>query len=251
MAVEFDKTGMFSLKAKSLLFILLIILVLVLHYPMSFNEIGWDSFAIHVLANTISESGYAKWWLHPLSVIGSYPYSEISGALPFLLSGISQITGMSGDITIFWTSLFLGVLSIFTAYLMAGAIFNNEIYKFLVAFGYSTSQGILFYTTWTAGTRALFIILLPLFIYGLIKSYNSIRYVLLTAVLFLLLMSTHKMFYFLLPVILGFIAVQIIFKIRTYISVKQPVSFNYIFLSGLLGALLIPLLMHEDRKSVV
>jgi hypothetical protein len=240
MANTYKKTVGFSLKTKILLYILLILLILILHYPMSYNEIGWDSFAIHILANSLSEFGYAKWWLHPLSIFGMYPYGDISGAVPFFISGISQITVNSSDISIFWVSLFLGIFSIFTAYMMAGVIFDNEIYKFLVAFGYSTSQGILFYTTWTAGTRALFIVMLPLFIYFLMKSADSIKYILLTLVLFLVLISTHKMFYFSLPLIFGFVLIQIIYKLKQYISVNQLKYFNLIFLFGFLFTFMIP-----------
>lgn len=240
MAVTLKSANTFSVKSKILLLILLIALVMILHYPMSFNEIGWDSFAIHILANSISEFGYAKWWLHPLSVVGMYPYGGVGGALLFLLSGTSQITEMSGDVNIFWVSLFLGILSIFTAYLMAGAIFDHDMYKFLVAFGYSTCQGILFYTTWTAGTRAFFIILLPLFIYALIKSFERIKYVPLTLILFLLLVSTHKLYYFLIPVIFSFALVHIIYKLKFHISSKKYNSFNLVFLFGFLFTFSIP-----------
>lgn len=230
----------FSTRTKALLFSLLVVLVVILHYPISFNEIGWDSFAVHIIANSLSEFGYAKWWLHPLSVFGMYPYS-MSSALPFLLSGTSQLTGMSGDINIFWTSLFLGILSIFTAYLMAGVIFDNDIYKFLVALSYSTSQGILFYTTWTAGMRALFIVLAPLFIYTLIKSSDAIKYVVLSLFLFLLLDSTHKMYYFLLPIIFSFVVVHISYKLKLFpMSSKRSDLFNYVLLLGFVFTFMIP-----------
>ena len=176
-----------SIRVKILLFALLVLLVLILHYPMSFNEVGWDSFLYHILANSLSEFGYAKWWIHSLSVFGMYPYS-VGGALPFLLSGWSQTIGFSTDKIIFWFSLLIGILAIFTSYLFASTVFNDDIYKFIVAFGFSTSQSVLFYTTWTAGTRALFIIMLPLILYAVMKSLDSRKHFILTTVLFITLM---------------------------------------------------------------
>ena len=81
----------FPARTKVILFSLLIMLGLIFRYPTTPHEIGWDSFTVHLMANSISEFGYAKWWLHPASVIGWYPYSSVS-AVPFLLSGISPVS---------------------------------------------------------------------------------------------------------------------------------------------------------------
>lgn len=229
MINENEKNARFSTRTKILLLILLVALVLILHYPMSFNEIGFDSVAIHVLANSVSEFGYAKWWLHPLSVFGMYPYGGIAGAVIFLLSGTSQLTGLASDVNIFWSSLILGIFSIFTAYLMAGEIFDNDTYKFLVALGYSTSQGILFYTTWTAGSRALFIVVLPLFIYLLLKSNKSIKYGLLAAISFLFLLSTHKMIYFTLPLIFTILMMPLILKLISRLTSEKKSGISNLF----------------------
>jgi hypothetical protein len=122
-----------SKRLKFTLFILLILLTLILRYPTTPHEIGWDSFTIHILANSISTFGYANWWVHPLSIIGAFPNSEVS-AVPFILSGISQSTNIDMESVILLYCLFLGFFSIFVAYVMAGVIWNNDIFKFLVAF---------------------------------------------------------------------------------------------------------------------
>lgn len=209
---------------------------LILRYPATPHEIGWDSFAIHSLANSISIFGDAKWWIHPLSIIGLYPYSYAS-AVPFMLSGISQLTSMNMEWTVwFFSSVFLGLLSIFTAYLIAGEILDNDIFKYLVAFGYSTSQGILYFTTWTVSTRGAFIVLLPLFIYLLLKSRTSkLKYGILSFILFLILLTTHRLIFFTVPI---FIAYLVTITTQNYfhkiqkklVSVALIISFVTIFI---------------------
>ena len=124
------------------------------------HEIGMDSFDIHSIANSVSTFGYAKWWIDPAAIAGFYPFSYAS-LVPFVLSGISQCTGINMERTIWLFSAFIGLFSAFTAYLMAGAIRDDDIFKYLVAFAYSTSAGILYFTTWTVSTRGMFEIAQP------------------------------------------------------------------------------------------
>ena len=130
----------FSLRTKIILIGLIVILSLILRFPLTPHEIGLDSFTIHLMANSISEFGYAKWWLHPASIMGSYPYSTSPSAVPFLLSGISQCTSMDVESVILLYSLFLGVFSVFGAYLMAEVIWDNDAFKFLVAIVFTPSE---------------------------------------------------------------------------------------------------------------
>ena len=74
-----------SKKAKIELFSLLIILNVILRFQVVPNEIFPDSFLMHIMVNSLNEFGYAKWFLHPLSVIGLYPASY-SSSMQFLLS---------------------------------------------------------------------------------------------------------------------------------------------------------------------
>ena len=127
-----------SKKSKIELFSLLIILNVILRFQVVPNEIFPDSFVMHIMVNSLNEFGYAKWFLHPLSVIGLYPASY-SSSMQFLLSGISQTTGLEMRWVIFLYCVFIGLLSMFAAYLMAGAIMNDDLFKFLVAFAFSTS----------------------------------------------------------------------------------------------------------------
>lgn len=208
-----------SKKVKVELFILLIVLGIILRFQVVSHEIGADSFFVHIVANSLSEFGYAKCFLHPLSIFGLYPVSYAS-AVQFLLSGISQCTGMEMRWVIFLYCVFIGLLSMFTAYLMAGEIIDNDLFKLLVAFGFSTTPAILGYTTWTIPTRGLLVVLAPLLIYLLSKCRISIKYVPLTFLLAIFLFATHHLFYFLIPAFFALFILTICFKFKNHVNMK-------------------------------
>jgi len=233
----------FSLRTKVILISLLVILGLAFRFPITPHEIGWDSFAVHLMANSVSEFGYAKWWIHPTSIAGSYPYSTSASAVPFLLSGISQGTNIDMESTILLYSMILGIFCFFGAYLMAGALWNNDIFKLLVAFVFFTSLGIITKTTWTGHARTLFIIALPLFIYLLLRTRTfKIRFSILTFVIFVLLFVTHHFIYFIIPVIISYLIIGMFYKAGKYIkSIRIPNNFaNFAMLASFLIMFSIP-----------
>lgn len=206
-----------SNKTKFMSLLLLVVLNIILRFQGANHEIGLDSFLIHIMVNSLSEFGYAKWFLHPLSIVGLYPASYTS-SLHFLVSGISQSTGMEMESTIFLYCTFIGLLSMLTAYLMAGEIIDNDLFKLLVAFGFSTSPAVLGYTTWTIPTRALFVVMAPLLVYLLFKSRKSIRYIPITVLFGLFLFTTHHLFYFLIPALVVIIIINSFLKIEDYLK---------------------------------
>jgi len=247
----------FLLRTKVILIGLLILLAVVFRYPTTPHEIGWDSFGVHLMTNSISEFGYARWWIHPTSIIGIYPYSGTPSAVPFFISGISQCIGMDVELVILLYSMFLGLFSIFAAYLMAGAIWNNYIFKFLTAFVFSTSQGILTITTWTANARTLFIIILPLFIYMLLRTrVFKVRFCILTLFILLLLLVTHHYIYFTVPIMLSYFIVIIVYKVgKHFKSVKIPENLvNFSIFTGLVIMFSVPFfvrsLMETDTQMM-
>ena len=247
----------FLLRTKAILMGLLILLVVVFRYPTTPHEIGADSFAVHLMANSISEFGFAKWWIHPASIIGSYPYSTTPSAVPFFLSGISQCTGMDMELVILLYSMVLGLFSIFVAYLMAGAIWNNNIFKFLTAFVFSTSQGIVTFSTWTANARTLSIIMLPLFIYMLLRTrVFKVRFYILTLFILVLLLVTHHYVYLIVPIMLSYFIIVGVYYIGKHIeSIKIPENLpNFAMLAGLVimfsVPFFVPTLMKTDPSLV-
>ena len=200
---------------------LLAILNIILRFQVVPNEIFSDSVLMHIMVNSLNEFGYARWFLHPLSSFGLYPASYTS-SMQFFVSGISQCTGLEMRWVIFLYCIFIGLLSMFTAYLMAGEILDNDLFKFLVAFGFSTSPAILGYTTWTIPTRGLLVVLAPLFVYLLLKCHSSRKYAPLAVILAIFLSLTHHLSYFLIPAFFAVFIISICFKLKNHINIKIP-----------------------------
>ena len=230
----------FTNRVRCMMWVFLIALNVIMRYPATPHEIGWDTFGIHILANSISEFGWARWWVHPLSIFGMYPYSYAS-FIPFLVSGISQCTGIDMEWTVWLFCMLTGIFSIFFAYIMAGAIKDDDIFKFLVAFGYSISPIILTYSTWQLSTRGLFMILLPISIYLLLKTHNSLKYILFIPIFFILLMLTHHLAWFVIPVIISYVVVAIVYKLKERINYRINDNFiNIAYIVLFIILLLIP-----------
>jgi len=178
-----------------LIFGFLGLLNVLFRFPVTPHELGADSFYVHGMANFISTNGYAKWIMHPLSFFGLYPLSYPSGGI-FYLSSISQCTGIDTEYSILVVSTFLGVLGAFTTYLLAKEIFNDDFFAFATAFIFSTSRIFLTGTTWVYSTRGFFIVLLPLFIWSLLRFSSSerkekLKYIMLAGVLLIILGTIH------------------------------------------------------------
>ena len=215
-----------SNRSKFILLLLIILLNLILRFQFEYREIGYDSFEMHIMTNSLTEFGYAKWFLHPLSIVGMYPASYTS-AMHFLLSGISQTTGLGMYQIIIVYTIFLGFFSIFITYILAGAFFNNDVYKFLAAFSFSTLPAVLNYTTMTIPTRGLFVIIAPIILYLLLKLLENfrIKYLFLLILISLFLFSTHHLFYLLLPTYGSFVIIALFFKtkLRYFITLKDKI----------------------------
>ncbi|MDO8725092.1 MAG: hypothetical protein Q7J35_03370 [Candidatus Methanoperedens sp.] len=236
----------FSRRANLTLFILLIVLNIILRYTISNHEIGSDSYEIHLLANSLIEFGEAKWWISPLSIIGMYPNSYAS-AMPFFLSGISLSTNKNIDSVIFLYGMIFGIFALFASYTLAGCIYDDDIFKFFVAFSFSTSQGILTYTTSTAPARSLFIVLLPLFLFALMKYKQKYLYFgLITAILTLLLLATHHLVFYLIPIFAGYSIVYFIHYSCKYIKFSSDKRlYPYILFFALVLTILFPFLTNK------
>ncbi|AFV22945.1 hypothetical protein Mpsy_0736 [Methanolobus psychrophilus R15] len=213
--------------AKLVLLSLLVLLNLVIRIPSIPHEKGYDSFFIHSLANSISIFGDAQWWIHWLSAFGFYALSYAS-AVPFILSGMHQLMGIEMEIVILIYCVVTGVISIFTAYVLAGRFFSNFIYKYGVALFFSIAPGVMLFSTWEVSTRGLFIITLPLFIYLLLVEMSLLKKALLLFLLSVFLFSIHHYGFFLIPIIAVYISLLILEK-TTYLDRLKPYT-HYIII---------------------
>lgn len=191
----------FSRRTNYALILLLLILNIVLRLQVVRQEIGIDSFMMHMMINSLTEYGYAKWVLHPLSLAGLYPYSYASSVL-FLISGIQQTTSLEMNDVIFIYTILLSFLSVFTMYLMTSSFINDDFFKFISVFIFSTSPSIVSYTTYTIGTRPVVVILAPLLFYLILSLKTSTRQVALILIFVSFLFVTHHLFYFLIPIVI-------------------------------------------------
>jgi hypothetical protein len=183
----------------------------VLRIPSIPHEKGRDSFYIHSLASSISSFGSANWWEHWLSIFGYYPYSYASAA-PFSLSGLSQLTLIDLEKTILLFSIILGLFSIFVAYILAGKIYDDFLFKYLMAFIFSTSQGIMLFTTWEISSRGFYLVFLPFFLYLTMMKIQYLKFIGLLLVVFIFIFSAHHYAVFLIPIMTLLISLKLISK---------------------------------------
>lgn len=226
-----------SNKSKVILLTLLVILNFILRIPSIPHEKGRDSFFIHSLANSISSFGNANWWEHWLSVFGYYPYSYAS-AVPFSLSGFSQLTLIDLEYTILLFSVVLGLFSIFVAYILAGKIYDDFYFKYLMAFIVSTSQGIMLFTTWEISSRGFFLIFLPFFIYISLMKIQFIKFMGLLLVIFIFIFSAHHYAIFLIPIVALLISLNLVSKKE--LLVNKSTYLNYLYTIGLIIVFMYP-----------
>ncbi|MDG6219071.1 MAG: hypothetical protein QCI00_06495 [Candidatus Thermoplasmatota archaeon] len=217
---------MFENQKKNQLLVILSILILnfIMRLPSIPHAKGFDSFFIQGLANLINKSGEAGWFINWLSYFGFYPYSY-SSALPFSISAFSQLTGLIGiemEKAILLFSIVLGLFSFFCAYSFAGCIYNGFLFKSLFSLVFSTSQGVLVFTTWEVSSRVFFIVFFPLFLFILMSKINNINKIILLSVIFVFIASSHNYFWFLLPVIFVFL----VLKLSYILGKKYSVSIN-------------------------
>ncbi|UCH88890.1 MAG: hypothetical protein JSV49_11745 [Thermoplasmata archaeon] len=142
------------------------------YYLLGTHEEGADSFLIHSLANTITTYGNAKWIIHPLSYFGLTPLSYPC-AVPYLLSGISQISGVNMETSVLIFSFTSSIIGLGAAYVMAMEIKRDHIFAFTIAFIFSLAPIFVEFTMWEATTRTLFIAFLPILVWSLLRTYGD------------------------------------------------------------------------------
>jgi len=217
---------------------LLLLLNIVIRIPSIPHEKGYDSFFIHSLANSVSNSGIAGWWINWMSVFGLYPYSYAS-AVPFTLSGMSQLTGIRMEIIILIFCIILGIFSIFTSYSLATVLYDSFIHRFIFATIYSLSAGTLNLTTWEITTRAQIIVFLPFLIYIVFQIVKSkAKFIPIFIITALLLLATHHFVYIALFYSGVIIVSSLVYKISNrykHLDVQKiifkGINLNYIYTS--------------------
>jgi len=243
---KMDFFGKFVSKSRAVKFLLLLLLVslnFIIRLPSIPHGKGSDSFFIQTLANTINLYGSAEWWLNWLSVFGLYPNSYAS-AVPFVLSGMSQLADINMETTTLLYCIIIGLFSMFSAYIFAGVIYNNFIFKFIMALFFSIAPGVLLFTTWEASSRGQFIVFFPLFLYVLLHNkFTSLKYVLIPIVL-IFVFATHHYAYFLLFISVLYLILATIHKINPGLLLyyMNSIYAKLLYIAAFFAVLIVPFL---------
>ncbi|MCK4445426.1 MAG: hypothetical protein KAW09_12840, partial [Thermoplasmata archaeon] len=146
----------------------IVILNILFRYPLSIShEMGSDTSFIHTLADSLKTSGYAKWYLNPLSFFGLYALSYPS-ATPFLLSSMSALSGISIEGCILLLGMFFGGVGALSAFLVAFEISRSPKFAFVVSILFSTAPFFLKDTTWIGSSRGYVVAMLPILVFLLV-----------------------------------------------------------------------------------
>lgn len=234
------------------LLIAALFLSLAVRWPLIPHETGIDSFNIHAFADTIRTLGSIEWSGSILSYFGLFPFSYPSG-VPILLSEISIMTGGSLEIIILIFSMITSLIGTLMAFILSLEIRNSTLIAFGVSIGYSLSPLFLVWTQWTVTTRSLFMALLPLTIWIILR-YSKIsrdtstneqrfRYILLLFLLIILTAMIHRMFVIIILLFLGYIASRSAYKlitrhemtIRTHYERMRSLLINLLIILSIAG----------------
>lgn len=131
-------------------------------------------------------------------------------------------------------------------YLMASSFINDDFFKFLIAFIFSTSTAIISYTTYTIGTRPVVVIFTPLLFYLLYSLKLSIKQVTLVLVSISFLFVTHHLFYFFIPIMI----IGIILYVLSYTRMSDSIIKDILGKYSYLFVLSIPLLVFLISFSI-
>src|SRR5438445_3730932 len=193
------------------LLLFLLGLNLIVRYPRTPHELGFDGFVLHGMTVSLIQNGNAKWVLHPLSYFGFYPLSQPSGSI-FFLTGFTQLSGVPLDATILVFDMGLVGLGLFSAFLLSMEIRRDEGLALIVAAFFSLSPRFVSGLLWEIPTRTLFSALVPLFIWLLLRlqrtrDKRSLGFVLLVLTV---MMSAHRLTVLMAAVFIAFILTEIV-----------------------------------------
>jgi len=187
---------------------------LAVRWPFTAHEVGIDSFNIHAYAETITRLNSIEWSASILSYFGLFPFSYASG-VPILLSEASIMTGTSIEIIILVFSMITALIGTLAAFILSLEIKDSALLAFAVAIGYSVSPIFLEWTQWTVTTRSLFMALLPLIIWILLRysrvsksadpRSEKIRLLLLFSMCIVLLALIHRMFVVIILLVMAYL----------------------------------------------
>ncbi len=198
-------------KSQRFFLLTLMFLIMYFQYPRSEHMIGNDSFNNMGMSRVMMETGEMPWYQNGASPFGLYPFSYPAG-IQTLASGLALVTHIPLEICYLLISGLMVFLGAFGMFMLAGEINRNFVFKYSAAFSFAICPVVLKYSTWSVSSRGPFILMLPFFIFFLLKAMRSVRKTraFLSAVIFLVfLISVHHMGLLLPLLILAILAAYI------------------------------------------
>ncbi len=196
---------------------------ILLRLPRSEHETGVDSFFVHTLAASISDQGRAAWVINPLGYFGWYPLSYPSAG-PFLISGLSQVTGLTEEGGILDLNLLYGVIGVLAAFALARSVRRDDVFALTMALIFSLAPRFMSFTLWSASTRNLFTALMPVFLWMMVRTYRNPtlpNLLVLTSVVVMML-ATHRLTILLAVVVLAFVLAYVFIVLHRVMRVRFP-----------------------------
>lgn len=196
---------------------------ILVRFPRTSHETGIDSFFIHNLATSISEAGRISWVLNPLGYFGWYPLSYPTAA-PLLISGISQVVGFAEEATILVLSLLYGIVGALASFAMARAFRRDDAFALIVGVLFSLAPRFMSFTMWSASSRNLFMVLTPVFVWLLVRSYGrpSMPNLLLLFSVVVVMIATHRLTILLAVVVIAFLAAYVFILLNRVTRIRFP-----------------------------
>lgn len=206
----------------ALMFALICFNVLV-RLPRTDHESGVDSFAIHLFATAITDQGKIPWILNPLGYFGWYPLSYPSAA-PVLISGVGQMAGLPEEGAILALDLLYGVIGALGGFVMARAFRRDDVFGLLAAATFSLAPRFVSFTLWSGSSRNLFMVMIPFFLWGLVRSYRkpSLPNIAVLILVLIFMLGTHRLTILLAVVVIAFIIAYVFVLLHRVARIRFP-----------------------------
>jgi len=189
----------------------IVFLAFSLMYPTTPGQRLWDSTNYHYMTRLVSRDGTAHWNLGILSLYEFYPISAGNMGQVYFLSGLSQLTGLKIQPSIYLMNLGWMVLLCLSSFLLGRRIFKDNISGLLTAFFLMSTRIVLSNIAWTATSRGFASAILPFIFLLMISSYgyNHQKFfrgkIFALFILILLISPTiHRLYYLFVPVIISY-----------------------------------------------
>ena len=198
----------------------------VFRFPQASHEIGVDSFVLHGLATSLTQTGHASWVLTPLSYFGLFPLSEPSGSV-FIISELSLGGGIALEGAILMVDWLVSILGALGGFLLAREFNKDPAFSLLTSFVFSLSPEFVSSLTWQVPTRIAFTALIPLLLWAIIRvaREGSARSISMLATTLLLMMSFHRLAVLMGLVIFASVVTMILLTVVRALRIQAPSTF--------------------------